>query len=113
MYSTDVVSYISAFIVLLKFIVLNTYSGRRKYLNALAALTIFGHDKCSTRDITMNKFESKYLLLDVRVPMRQRTSRNIENIAAVRASTQNEPKQSVRFTGFEYLSNIYTLTRSN
>ncbi|KZC08620.1 hypothetical protein WN55_11275 [Dufourea novaeangliae] len=43
----------------------------------------------------VNKFESTYSLLNIPVPVRQRTGRSIENIAAVRASVQNEPNQSI------------------
>ena len=43
----------------------------------------------------VNKFESTYSLLNVPVPVRQRTGRSTENIAPVRASVQNEPKKSI------------------
>ena len=43
----------------------------------------------------VNKFESTYSLLNVPVSERQRTGRSTENIAAVRASVQNEPNKSI------------------
>ena len=41
------------------------------------------------------KFETKFTLLDVPVPKRRRIARSEEIIAAVSASIQNEPNQSI------------------
>ena len=43
----------------------------------------------------VNKFETKFTLLDVPVPKRRRIARSEEIIAAERASIQNEPNQSI------------------
>ena len=65
----------------------------------LTALTPdFGRNNLPTRqDVSaiMNKFESTYSLLNVLVPVRQRTGRSTENITAVRASVENESNQSI------------------
>ena len=42
-----------------------------------------------------DKFEIKFTLLDVSVPKRRRIARSEEIIAAVSASIQNEPNQSI------------------
>ena len=44
---------------------------------------------------TVDKFETKFTLLDVPVPKRRRIARSEEIIAAVIASIQNEPNQSI------------------
>ena len=43
----------------------------------------------------VDKFETKFTLLNVPVPKRRRTARSEEIIAAVSASIQNEPNQSI------------------
>ena len=43
----------------------------------------------------MDKSETKFTLLDVLAPKRRRIARNEEIIAAVSASIQNEPNQSI------------------
>ena len=64
----------------------------------LRALTsIFGHNNRPTRQAVraiVDKFETKFTLLDVPVPKR-RIARREEIIAAVSASIQNEPNQSI------------------
>ena len=44
----------------------------------------------------VDKFETKFTLLDVPVPKRRRIARSEEIIAAVSASIQNESNQSIR-----------------
>ncbi|KZC13929.1 Histone-lysine N-methyltransferase SETMAR [Dufourea novaeangliae] len=75
------------------------YRNSESVVATLRALTpIFGRNNRPTRQAVramVNKFESTYSLLNTPVPVRQRTGRSIENIAAVRASVQNEPNQSI------------------
>ncbi|XP_015432539.1 PREDICTED: uncharacterized protein LOC107188711 [Dufourea novaeangliae] len=75
------------------------YRNSESVVATLRALTpIFGRNNRPTRQAVramVNKFESTYSLLNIPVPVRQRTGRSIENIAAVRASVQNEPNQSI------------------
>ena len=65
----------------------------------LRALTpIFGRNNRSTRQAVraiVDKFETKFTLLDVPVPKRRRIARNEEIIATISASIQNEPNQSI------------------
>ena len=65
----------------------------------LRALTpIFGRNNRPTLQAVraiVNKFETKFTLLDVPVPTRCRIARSKEIIAAVSASDQNEPNQSI------------------
>lgn len=77
----------------------NYYRNSESVVATLRALTpIFGRNNRPTRQAVraiVDKFESTYSLLNVRVPVRQRTGRSTENIAAVRASVENEPNQSI------------------
>ena len=63
------------------------------------ALTpIFGRTNRPTRQavrVIVDKFETKFTLLDVPVPKRRRIVRSQEIIVAVSASIQNEPNQSI------------------
>ena len=65
----------------------------------LRALTpIFGGNNRPTRQAVraiVNKFETKFTLLDVPVPKRRRIARSDDIIAAVSASIQNEQNQSI------------------
>ena len=65
----------------------------------LRALTpISGRNNRPTRQAVraiLDKFETKFTLLDVPVPKRRRIARSEEIIAAVSASIQNEPNQSI------------------
>ena len=65
----------------------------------LRALTpIFGRNNRSTRQAVraiVDKFETKFTLLDILVPKRRRISRSKEIIAAVSALIKNEPNQSI------------------
>ena len=65
----------------------------------LRALTpIFGRNNHPTRQAVravVDKFENQFTLLDVPVPKRRRSDRSEEIIAAVSASIQNEPNQSI------------------
>ena len=59
---------------------------------------IFGRNNRPTRQAVRaiaDKFETKFTLLDVPVTKRRRITRSEEIIAAVSASTQNEPNQSI------------------
>ena len=65
----------------------------------LRALTpIFGRNNRPTRQAVrtiVDKFETKFTLLDVPVPKRRHIARSEEIIAAVSTSIQNEPNQSI------------------
>ena len=65
----------------------------------LRALTpIFDPNNRVTRQamcVIVDKFETKFTLLDVPVPKRRRIARSEDIIAAVSASIQNEPNQSI------------------
>ena len=65
----------------------------------LRALTpIFGRNNRPTRQavrVIVDEFETKFTLLDDPVPRRRRIARSEEIIAAVSASIQNEPNQSI------------------
>lgn len=80
-------------------IIKNYYRNSESVIATLRALTpIFGRDNRPTRQAVraiVTKFESTFSLLDVPVPVRQRTARSAENIAAVSASVQNEPNRSI------------------
>ena len=75
------------------------YRNTESVVTTLRALTqVFGRNNLSTRQAVrsiVNKFEWLYSLLDVLVPVRQRTGRSTENITAVRASVENELNQSI------------------
>lgn len=80
-------------------IIKNYYRNSESVVATLRALTpIFGRNNRPTRQAVraiVDKFESKHSLLDVPMPVRQRTGRSTENIAAVSASVRNEPNQSI------------------
>ena len=65
----------------------------------LRALTpIFGCNNRPTRQAVraiVDKFETKFTLLDLPVPKRRRIARSEEIIAAVSTPIQNEPNQSI------------------
>ena len=65
----------------------------------LRALTpIFGSNNRPTRQAVraiVDEFDTKFTVLDVPVPKRRRIARSEEIIAAVSASIQNEPNQSI------------------
>ena len=68
-------------------------------VTTLRALTpIVGRNNRPTRQAVraiVDKFETKFTLLDVPVPKRRRIAQREEIIAAVSASIQNEPNQSI------------------
>ena len=80
-------------------IIKNYYRNSESVVETLRALTpIFGRNNRPTRQAvraTVNKFETKFTLLGVLMPKRSRIDRNEEIIAAVSASIQNEPNQSI------------------
>ena len=65
----------------------------------LRALTpIFGRNNRPNRQAVraiVDKFETKFTLLNIPVPKRRRIARSEETIAAVSASIQNKPNQSI------------------
>ena len=80
-------------------IIENYYRISELLVATLRALTpIFGRNNRPTRlavRAIVDKFEIKFTLLDVPVPKRRRIARSEEIIAAVSASIQNEPNQSI------------------
>ena len=77
-------------------IIKNYYRNSESVVATLRALTpIFDRHNRPTRQAVVDKFENKFTLLDVSVPKRVRIARSEEIIAAVRASIQNEPNQSI------------------
>lgn len=50
---------------------------------------------------TVNKLEREFTLLDIKPPTRMRTGRSEENIAAVAASVQDDPNESIRHRSAE------------
>ena len=80
-------------------IIKNYYQNSKSVVATLRALTpIFGRNNSLTRQAVraiVDKFETKFTLLDVPVPKRRRIARSKEIIAAVSASIQNEPNQSI------------------
>ena len=80
-------------------IIKNYYRNSESVVATSRALTpIFGHNNRLTRQAVraiVEKFETKFTLLDVPVPKRRRIARREEIIAAVSASIQNEPNQSI------------------
>ena len=80
-------------------IIKNYYRNSELVVATLRTLTpIFGRINRSTRQAVraiVDKFETKFTLLDVLVPKRRRIARSEEIIAAVSASIQNEPNQSI------------------
>ena len=81
-------------------IIKNYYRNSESVVATLRALTpIFGRNNRPTRQAVraiVDKFETKFTLLDVPVPKRRRIARSEEIIAAVSASIQNEPNQSTQ-----------------
>ena len=81
-------------------IIKNYYQNSESVVATLRALTlIFGRNNRPTRQAVraiVNKFETKFTLLDVSVPRRRLIARSKEIIAAVSASIQNEPNQSIQ-----------------
>ena len=80
-------------------IIKNYYRNSESVVATLRALTpIFGRNNRPTRQAVraiVDKFETKFTLLNVLVPNRPRIARSEEVIAAVSASIQNEPNQSI------------------
>ena len=80
-------------------IIKNYYRNCKSVVATLRALTsIFGRNNRPTRQAVraiVDKFETKFTLLDVPVPKRRRIARNEEIITAVNVSIQNEPNQSI------------------
>ena len=80
-------------------IIKNYYRNSESVVATLRALTpIFGRNNRPIRQAVraiVDKFETKFTLLNVPVPKRRRISRSEEIIAAVSASIQNEPNQSI------------------
>ena len=76
-------------------IIENYYRNSELVVATLRALTpIFGRNNRPTRQAVraiVDKFETKFTLLDVPVPKRCRIAQSKEIIAAVIASIQNEP----------------------
>ena len=80
-------------------IIKNYYRNSESVVATLRALTpIFGRNNRPTRQAVLaivDKFETKFTLLDVPVPKRRRIALSEEIIAAVSASIQNETNQSI------------------
>ena len=80
-------------------IIKNYYRNSESVVATLRALTpIFGCNNRPTQQAVraiVDKFKTKFTLLDVPVPKRRRIARSEEIIAAVSASIQNEPNQSI------------------
>ena len=80
-------------------IIKNYYRISESVVATLRALNpIFGRNYRPTRQAVraiVDKFETKFTLLDVPVPKRSRIARSEGIIAAVSASIQNEPNQSI------------------
>ena len=80
-------------------IIKNDYRNSESVVATLRALTpIFGRNNRPTRRAVraiVDKFETKFTLLNVPVPKRRRIARSEEIITAVSASIQNEPYQSI------------------
>ena len=80
-------------------IIKNYYRNSESVVATLRALTpIFGRTSRPTRQAVraiVGKFKTKFTLLDIPVPKRRRIARKEEIIAAVSASLQNEPNQSI------------------
>ena len=78
-------------------IIKNYYRNSELVVVTLRALTpIFGGNYRPSRQAVraiVDKFKTKFALLDVPVPKRRRIARSEEIIAAVSPSIQNEPNQ--------------------
>ena len=81
-------------------IIKNYYRNSESVFATLRALTpILGRNNRPTQQAVraiVNKFETKFTLLDVPVPKRRRIARSEEIIVAVSALIQNEPNQIPR-----------------
>ena len=75
------------------------YRNSESVVATLRALTlIFGRNNRSTQQAVcaiVDKFDTKFTLLNVPVPKRRRIARSEEIIAAVSALIQDEPNQSI------------------
>ena len=73
-----------------------TFRNSESVVTTLTTLApIFSRNNRPTRQAVrtiVDKFETKFILLDVPVPKRRRIARSEEIIAALSAWTQNEPK---------------------
>ena len=80
-------------------IIENYYRNSESVVATLRALTpIFGRNNRPTRQAVraiVDKFDTNFTLLDVPVPKRHHIARSEEIIAAISASIQNEPNQSI------------------
>ena len=80
-------------------IIKNYYRNSESVVETLSALTpIFGRNNRPTRQAVraiVDKFLTKFTLLDVPVQKRRRIAQSEEIIAAVSASIQNEPNYSI------------------
>ena len=80
-------------------IIKNHYRNSELVVATSRALTpIFGRNNRSTRQAVraiVDKFKTKFTLLDVPVPKRHRIARSEEIIEAISASIHNEPNQSI------------------
>ena len=80
-------------------IIKNYYRNSESVVATLRALTpIFGRNNRPTRQAVraiVDKFETKFTLLNVLVRKRRRIARSEEIVATVSASIQNEPNQSI------------------
>ena len=80
-------------------IIKNYYRNSESVFPTLRALTpIFGRNNRPTRQAMraiVDEFKTKFTLLKVLVPNRRRIARSEEMIAAVSASIQNEPNQTI------------------
>ena len=80
-------------------IIKNYYRNSESVVATLRALTpIFGRNNRPTGQAVraiVDKFKTKFTLLDVPVPKRRRVARSEEKVAAVSASIQNEPNQLI------------------
>ena len=80
-------------------IIKNYYRNSESVVATLRALTpIFGRNNRPTRQAVraiVDKFQTKFILLDVPVSKGRRIARSKQIIAAVSASIQNEPNQSI------------------
>ena len=87
-------------------IIKNYYRNSESVVATLRALNpIFGRNNRPTRQAVcaiVNKFETKFTLLDVPVPKKRRIARSEETIAAVSASIQNYPNQSIPRRSLEF-----------
>ena len=79
-------------------IIKNYYRKSESVVELQELTSIFSRNNRPTRQAVravVDKLETKFSLLDVPVPKRRRIARSEEIIAAVSASIQNEPNQSI------------------